>query len=321
MTEVQSNLDLSAIGQEWTISSSPDTTPEVSDVLGDMPWWAARGLLYLIVCSVIVFILWASLSSVDIVVQSRGTLIPEGNVRPLQTAGGGIVQYVVVAEGDTVVRGQPLIQLDGTQLRIRLNKLREELATSREQLRQLMAGQGPVTATLEHQHRISRLESEVSSVELSLRQTTINAPVDGVISELGIRSAGAVLEGGQRVATIAPSGTRFVVEARVLNKDMAKISTGLHAQLKFDAYPFQDYGTIAGRIIEVSPDAHADKDKGSFYKVTILTEQPATSGRDQRVVLRPGLAVTAEIITERRTIANLILEPFRKLRKAASSVG
>ena len=286
-----------------------------------MPWWAARGLLYLIVSSVIVFILWASLSSVDIVVQSRGTLIPMGNVRPVQTAGGGIVQYVVVAEGDTVARGQPLIQLDGAQLRTRLNKLREELATSREQLRQLMAGQGPVTGTLEQQHRISRLESEVSSVELSLRETTISAPVDGVISVLDIRSVGAVLESGERVATIAPSGTRFVVEARVQNKDMAKISTGLHAQLKFDAYPFQDYGAIAGRIIEVSPDAQGRyKDKGSFYKVTILAEQP-TSVRDHLVVLRPGLAVTAEIITDRRTIANLILEPFRKLKKATSSVG
>jgi HlyD family secretion protein len=105
----------------------------------------------------------------------------------------------------------------------------------------------------------------------------------------------------------------------VPNKDIAFIETGLPVKLKFDAFPFQDYGIVDGTVIEVSPDAQTDKDSNSFYKVMIAPRQTEISAKGKNVSLRPGLALSAEIVTERKTILGLILEPFRKLKSEISA--
>jgi multidrug efflux pump subunit AcrA (membrane-fusion protein) len=109
------------------------------------------------------------------------------------------------------------------------------------------------------------------------------------------------------------------VEAHVANKDIAFIEKGSRAKLKFDAFPFQDYGVIEGTVIEVSPDSQPDKDLGSFYKVTIAPRQTEIVAKQKKIQLRPGLALTAEIVTERKSILSLILEPFRKLKSQTGS--
>lgn len=308
-------LDLAALGRSYTPPQQLDTSPEVSDVIARMPWWATRGLLYIIVAFIVVAFLWAALSMVDVVAESRGVLVPEGYVKPVQAVAGGLVQNVFIREGDRVDLGQAIVQLDAREMRARLGRLREELTTSESQLRQSLANR-PVSESMEQQNRIARLQSEITTAELALQHTTITAPVSGLVTTLSVRSVGTVLQPGQTIATIAPAGARLVVEAQVPNKDIAFIEKGLPAKLKFDAFPFQDYGAVEGTVLEVSPDAQIDKDSQSFYKVTIAPGKTEIAARDKIIPLRPGLALTAEIVTERKSILSLILEPFRKLKSS-----
>jgi len=76
-------------------------------------------------------------------------------------------------------------------------------------------------------------------------------------------------------------------------------------------------GVVEGTVIDVSPDA-TNKDSVNYYKVTIAPNKTwiSTGGKD--VMLRPGLSVSAEIITERRTVLSLLLEPARKLKQGAT---
>jgi multidrug efflux pump subunit AcrA (membrane-fusion protein) len=309
------SVDLAALGKTWTPPQVLDTSPEVSDVIARLPWWATRGVLYIIIAFIVVALVWATLSKVDVIAEGRGTLVPEGYVKPVQAAGAGVVQNVFVKEGDSVERGQALVQLAAAEMRTRLGKLREELDTSQLQLRQLMVNR-PVAETLEQQNRIARLQSEIAAAELMLQHTTLTAPVSGIVTTIGVRGSGEVLQPGQTIATIAPTGVQLIVEALVPNKDIAFIEKGLPAKLKFDAFPFQDYGIVEGTVIDVSPDAQVDKALGSFYKVTIAPGKREIAAKGKNVPLRPGLAVTAEIITERKSILSLLLEPFRKLKGA-----
>jgi len=307
-------LDLAALGRTYAPPQPPDTSVEVSEVISRTPWWAARGLLYLIIAFFLVALLWANFSMMDVVAEARAVLVPEGYVKPVQAAGVGIVQSILVHEGDNVERGQAVVQLDATELRTRLSKLREELTSSQAELRQFMVSR-PVVDTLEQQNRIARLQSEIAATQLSLQHTTITAPVTGIVTALEVRSAGTVLQAGQTIATIAPAGARLVAEARLPNKDVAFVEKGLPAKLKFDAFPFQDYGIVEGTVLEVSPDAQEDKVSGSYYKVLIAPKQNEIAAKGRNVPLRPGLALTAELVTERKSVLNLILEPFRKLKR------
>ena len=311
-TDEQETVDLAALGRAYMPPQVADTSPEVSDVIAEMPWWASRGLLYLIIAFIIAALLWANFSMVDITVEARGAFVPEGYVKPVQAVGGGVVQAVFVKEGEQVERGQALVQLDPVELRSRLAKLREEIATSKLML-QRMRVQSPVNETLEQENRIAQLESNAAALEISLQQTTITAPERGVVTALDVRGHGAVLQAGQKIAEIVPAGTRLLAEARVLNRDIGFIEPGLPVKLKLDPFPYQDYGTVPGTILYVSPDAQQDEQLGSYYKVVIAPEQTSITAKGRSIALRPGIALTADIVTERKSILNLILAPFSKI--------
>jgi multidrug efflux pump subunit AcrA (membrane-fusion protein) len=307
------SVDLASLGNRWA-PPRLDATAEVSEVLTTMPSWAARGLLYLVVAFSVIGLGWAHLSQVDIVAEARGVLVPEGYVRPVHAVTGGVVQAVRVREGSTVTRGQMLVQLDAKDQRARLARLREELATCEEQFRLLVASRHPGTESLEKQNRITQLKSEITAAEFILAQTTITAPGTGVITRLNVTAPGTVIQPGVQIAAIAPAGARLIAEAQLPNKDLAFVRTGRTAQLKIDAFPFQEYGGVTGKVIAVAPDAQLDDKIGSFYKVTIELSQSTVIAKGERIPLRPGLTLTAEIITERKSILAIILEPIRKLK-------
>ncbi|MBL0918157.1 MAG: HlyD family type I secretion periplasmic adaptor subunit [Hydrogenophaga sp.] len=63
---------------------------------------------------VVVFLVWAAWFTIDELVRAEGRLIPPQRVQAVQSAEGGIVAEVRVADGDAVRAGQTLLTLDGS---------------------------------------------------------------------------------------------------------------------------------------------------------------------------------------------------------------
>ena len=59
----------------------------------------------------LVFIVWSGFTSVPEIASAEGTVIPSGQVIPVQHLEGGVVEAVMVQEGELVEEGQPLIRL------------------------------------------------------------------------------------------------------------------------------------------------------------------------------------------------------------------
>ena len=310
--------DLAAPGKTGT-PQTPDAAPEVSELLSEMPWWAARGVLYLILAFVAASTLWAALSIVDVVVVARGALVPEGSIQPVQAAAPGPVEYIAAREGQKVRKGDVLLQMDPTEARTRMNRLNESLNATRQRLEQMRAVNAPLAEVRAAEGEAARLENDVAQAEMDHARHTVRAPVDGVITRLAVRSAGAVLEVGQTVASIAPAGVPLIAEVYVANRDIAYLEPDLPVRVKFDAFPFQDFGSVPGRIVEVGADA--DERVSSRYRVRVALERSSIPARGRRIPLRPGMDLTAEIVTDRKSILALLLEPLYKLREAASRAG
>ena len=75
------------------------------------PSRAANLLLYTICTLVIFFFVWAALSRVDEVTRGAGQVVPSMEAQIIQSLEGGILQELLVKEGDVVKKDQPLMRL------------------------------------------------------------------------------------------------------------------------------------------------------------------------------------------------------------------
>ena len=96
----------------------------------------------LCVVATIAFIVWAALGTLDIVSIATGEVVPSSQVKTIQHLEGGIVNSILVREGDSVKEGQSLVVLEPTssdadvgELQVRLTSLKVQIARLEAQLK------------------------------------------------------------------------------------------------------------------------------------------------------------------------------------------
>src|SRR5690554_2596200 len=75
----------------------------------------ARGLLYLIATVFVLLLVWAALAEVDEVTRGEGKVIPSRQLQVVQSVDGGVVQEVLISEGEQVAQGSVLVRIDPTR--------------------------------------------------------------------------------------------------------------------------------------------------------------------------------------------------------------
>ncbi|WP_355660994.1 HlyD family type I secretion periplasmic adaptor subunit [Halomonas salifodinae] len=75
----------------------------------------ARAFLYLVVMALVGLVIWATLAQIDEVTKGDGRIIPSSQLQRVQSYDGGVVQEILVAEGQRVEAGQLLMRIDPTR--------------------------------------------------------------------------------------------------------------------------------------------------------------------------------------------------------------
>jgi hemolysin D len=207
--------------------------------------------------------------------------------------------------------------------------LGENDLTRLETQRQLKELQGQRIAL---QSEMRQTENQIRSLQYQWKQRIIYAPVSGTVFKLPVQNAGAVVQPGQLLAQIAPQGVPLVLRAQISSRESGFLRVGLPVKLKFDAYPFQDYGIVQGKITWISPDSQP-RGEGStsstgqpsngeeVYNVEVAVPAPyIQTPQGQRVTLTPGQTAKAEIIIRQRKVLDLITAPFQQFQKNGLSL-
>ncbi|MFO7581392.1 HlyD family type I secretion periplasmic adaptor subunit [Guyparkeria sp.] len=89
--------------------------------LGDTRVSRARGgshlILWVSLAVLVLFIAWASWAEIDTVTRGEGQVVPLTRMQTIQSLEGGILAELLVARGERVEKGQPLLRLDDTRFR------------------------------------------------------------------------------------------------------------------------------------------------------------------------------------------------------------
>lgn len=95
-------------------------------------------VLYIITALTFAFIIWANVAEVDELTRGMGRVIPSRQIQVIQNLEGGIVEEILVKEGEHVKKGQVLLNIDDTgfgssyeESKSRESELRAKLARLR----------------------------------------------------------------------------------------------------------------------------------------------------------------------------------------------
>lgn len=296
------------------LSSSPnarESSEPVNELLQALPPLVSRGLVYLLVAILLSALLYSFFGRVNEIVTARATMTPQGLDRPVQSTIAGRVARITVREGDAVQGGQVLIYLDTAEADAQLERAQRELEIRQGQLQEQLAAAADSLPVAEARARVAQAQADLVTAQRALDAGMIVSPAAGQLTRLSVRGAGETLAAGQTVAEIAPGDAPLVFEAQVPSSDIGRVGVGQAAIIKVDAYPHQEFGTVSGRVLSVSPDAAPTANGGTAYRVVIVPAVPAPRPGQKPILLRLGLGATVEIVAERRRIIDLLLRSIR----------
>ena len=169
---------------------------------------------------------------------------------------------------------------------------------------------------------IAQTQSLIAGLEYQIQQRVVYSPVAGTVFQMPVKKPGAVVQVGQMVAQVAPQNSPLVLRGQMSSRDSGLLEVGQAVKVKFDAYPFQDYGVVPGRLSWISPDSRAAQNNTptptppqDFYEIEVELERNYVENYEGTITLTPGQTATAEIVIRQRRLADIILTPFKSLRK------
>lgn len=101
--------------------------------------YKAYAILWVTFIVFVVAGLWASFATIDEITRGEGVVIPSMAVQNIQNLEGGILQELLVREGEVVKRGQPLMVIDNTQFFASLRETQVKIASIQGKVSRLMA--------------------------------------------------------------------------------------------------------------------------------------------------------------------------------------
>ena len=282
---------------------------------------AMRAAFWVIVVGFGGFILWANFSPLDEGATSSGTVTVEFHRRSIQHMSGGVVQQILVREGDQVKEGELLVQLLQTNARSQMLINQQQLGYLEKQIAALkpMVAEG-YYPQLNYQDLLRQKEEALQKVKMAkeeLDRTEIRSPIAGRVMGVTV-TMGGIVSPGVKVMEIVPDEEGLVVEAKIAPNLIDRIHPGLLAQVRFSALNQRTTPTVDGKIEWVSADKYmptADQSMSArmfpdgYYLAKISLDQEELKKLGEQN-LYPGMPADVIVKLGTRTFMSYLIKPF-----------
>jgi len=206
----------------------------------------------------------------------------------------GLVEVLDVEEGDRVREGQILAKLDQEEasLRVRQTRLAHEEAKVNFERYGILHDNRMVSQT---EYEATRLRYENTKIDLeeaeySLAQTTIRAPISGIVMRRMVE-LGDLVRSNQEIVAIADLDL-LLVRIYIPERQIYQVHAGQEATISVESVPGRAFG---GKIRMISPEVIPES---GTVKVTLETQA--------RGLLRPGMFAVVRIVTDRHPQALVV---------------
>jgi hemolysin D len=171
--------------------------------------------------------------------------------------------------------------------------------------------------------KLSDARESLNKALLHRQLVELRADRDATVLSIAKISEGSVLQPGEQLITLVPSDAPLEIEASISGRDNGFVRVGDPVAIKFDTFPFSQYGMAVGTVRVISPDSFTSSDQQMARSAGAVPVQPGTATpfyRSRMAIervslhdvpphfrLTPGMPVTADIKVGRHTVLGYLL--------------
>jgi len=170
--------------------------------------------------------------------------------------------------------------------------------------------------------KLSDARESLNKAQLRRQLVELRADRDATVLTVAKVSVGSVLQSGQEFVTLVPSDAPLEVEANISGRESGFVHVGDPVAVKFDTFPFHQYGLAYGTVHIISPNSFTSQDEqrnptgavplpssGSepYYRVHVAIDRVALHDTPPGFHVIPGMPVTTDIKVGKRTVLTYLL--------------
>jgi HlyD family secretion protein len=141
---------------------------------------------------------------------------------------------------------------------------------------------------------IQSLNNFKNEIQLWKSKYLLISPIDGLIYSSKIIQEQQMVKSGEEIFYIVSSSDYSLGQIRIPQDNFGKVKIGQKVLIKFQAFPFQEYGVVNGIVLSISTLPASDN---SFF-ATVDLPNGLTTNSGKRLNFRLGMSATAEIVTQ-----------------------
>lgn len=210
------------------------------------------------------------------------------------------------------------------QQKNKIQQLRSEIAQSVANLREVQAEL--VKLRQESLGNLSDLERQLVEVNKALDYEELRAPVGGMVFDLKPSSPGYAAQANEILLKVVPDG---ILEAKVFltNRDVGFAEPGQLAQVRVDAFPFTQFGSIPGKLKSVGTDSLPPDPQNPQprFPAYVSLDRYYLEKNGIKYQVSSGKTVSVNLIVRDKRVISLLTDAvqraFDSLRRIRSGVG
>lgn len=212
-----------------------------------------------------------------------------------------------------ILREKARIEGEIGALESEISRLQRQIQETRIEMTRLRESrrEEAIAELREVQGQMNEIDQRIVVADESIRKIQLVSPQAGVVQDLAVFSAGAVVSPGQPVMMIVPTTDRLVLEAKVDPTKRDQVRLDGPARVRFSTFNQATTPELNGKVVNISFDRKIDEVTGApFFAVEVLLSEDERKKLGSENQLVPGLPAEIFIETGKRSPMSYILKPL-----------
>ncbi len=154
---------------------------------------------------------------------------------------------------------------------------------------------------------IAQFKIQQSQLIIEQKNYFIHAPVAGVIQNVNSKYVGSFLSAGESLCIISPL-SQLLAECYLSTKDIGLMKIGQATQFQIDAFDYNYFGLLTGRVISIGNDFSIIDNKPVFKVYCSFDCSQLFLKNGYNGQLKKGLSFQARFVVAERTLWQLLFD-------------